>query len=165
VTWLIADMAAEHWLQVCRIYQEGIDTGLATFETQTPAWEKWDREHLSWARLIALGQGVIAGWAALAGVSARPVYSGVAEVSVYVGARWRGQGAGRLLLERLISESERHEIWTLQAGIFPENESSIRLHQRCDFREVGIRRRIGKLHGVWRDTVLRERRSNVAGAA
>jgi L-amino acid N-acyltransferase YncA len=86
-------------------------------------------------------------------------------VSVYVGARWRGQGAGRLLLERLISESERHEIWTLQAGIFPENESSIRLHQRCDFREVGIRRRIGKLHGVWRDTVLRERRSNVAGAA
>jgi L-amino acid N-acyltransferase YncA len=163
MTLLIAEMTPEHWLQVCRIYQEGIDTGLATFETQTPAWEKWDREHLSFARLVALDRDVVAGWAALAAVSARRVYSGVAEISVYVGARCRGQGAGRLLLERLISESERHEIWTLQAGIFPENENSIRLHQRCGFREVGIRRRIGKQHGAWRDTILLERRSDVVG--
>jgi phosphinothricin acetyltransferase len=113
--------------------------------------------------LVALSDQAIAGWAALSAVSARQVYSGLAEVSVYVAARWRGQGAGRRLLERLIIESEQNAIWTLQAGIFPENESSLTLHQHCGFRKVGIRRRIGQLNGVWRDTILLERRSDVVG--
>ena len=160
---VIADMAPAHWRQVRQIYQQGIDTGLATFETKAPSWETWDQGHLSFARLVALSDDTVAGWGALGAVSARPVYSGVAEVSVYVGARWRGQGAGRLLLENLVAESEKNAVWTLQAGIFPENESSIRLHRHCGFRKVGIRRRIARLHGVWRDTVLLERRSAVVG--
>ncbi len=160
---VIDDLTPTHWQQVCQIYQEGIDTGLATFERRAPSWEKWDQGHLPFARLVALADGVVRGWAALGVVSARPVYSGVAEVSVYVGANWREQGTGRLLLERLIAESEKNAIWTLQASIFPENESSIALHQRCGFREVGIRRRIAQLNGTWRDTVLLERRSEVVG--
>ena len=163
MAFLIADMSPTHWRAVRQIYQEGIDTGQATFETRAPSWEKWDQGHLSFARLVALSDQAIAGWAALSAVSARQVYSGLAEVSVYVAARWRGQGAGRRLLERLIIESEQNAIWTLQAGIFPENESSLTLHQHCGFRKVGIRRRIGQLNGVWRDTVLLERRSDVVG--
>lgn len=163
MTLVIEDMAREHWPQVRQICQEGIDTGMATFETGVPAWEKWNLGHLPFARLVALADGVVRGWAALGAVSERRVYAGVAEVSVYVGASWRGRGAGRLLLERLIIESETNAIWTLQAGIFPENESSLALHRRCGFREVGIRRRIGQLHGVWRDTILLERRSPVVG--
>ena len=163
MAFLIADLSVTHWQQVRQIYQQGIDTGLATFETQAPDWETWDRGHLSFARLVALADGSVAGWAALSAVSARPVYSGVAEVSLYVGAHCRGQGAGRLLLESLIAESEKNAIWTLQAGIFPENESSLRLHRHCGFRQVGIRRRIARLQGLWRDTVLLERRSDVVG--
>lgn len=163
VDFLIAEMSPAHWQRVRQIYQEGIETGLATFETEAPSWEKWDRRHLSFGRLVVLSGGTVAGWATLSAVSQRPVYSGVAEVSVYVGAHWRGQGAGRLLLEKLIAESEKNAVWTLQAGIFPENESSIRLHRHCGFRKVGIRRRIAQLRGVWRDTVLLERRSEVVG--
>ena len=160
---VIEEMAAAHWRQVRQIYQEGIDTGLATFETRPSSWERWDQGHLHFARLVALADGLVSGWAALAPVSARPVYAGVAEVSVYVGATWRGQGAGRLLLERLIAESEKNAIWTLQASIFPENESSLKLHRSCGFCEVGRRRRIAQLSGVWRDTVLLERRSITVG--
>jgi|SRR5450432_2919859 len=158
---VLQQMSHAHWEPVREIYREGIDTGLATFETRASDWEKWDQGHLPFARLVALSAGAVRGWAALGAVSARPVYSGVAEVSVYVGAGWRGQGTGGLLLDRLIAESEENLIWTLQASIFPENESSIRLHQHGGFREVGIRRRIGQLNGVWRDTVLLERRSTV----
>ena len=160
---VIAEMTPAHWGEVLQIYQEGIDTGLATFETRAPSPEKWDQGHLPFARLVALSDGAVRGWAALGAVSARPAYAGVAEVSVYVGGRWRGQGIGRLLLERLVSESERNAIWTLQASIFPENESSITLHQRCGFQAVGVRRRIAQLNGVWRDTILLERRSDVVG--
>ena len=145
------------------IYLEGITTGLATFETEAPIWEHWDAKHLPAPRLIAGDNEGIVGWAALSPVSARPVYAGVAEVSVYVSAAARGRGIGRLLLASLVIESESNGIWTLQASIFPENGASISLHQACGFREVGTRRRIGKLNGVWRDTVLLERRSEVAG--
>lgn len=163
VALVIENMSPAHWRQVRRIYQEGIDTGMATFETRATSWREWDRRHLPFARLVSLSDGSVTGWAALGAVSTRPVYSGVAEVSVYVGASWRGLGTGRALLEKLIAESEKHGIWTLQASIFPENESSISLHKHGGFREVGIRRSIGEMNGVWRDTMLLERRSEVVG--
>jgi phosphinothricin acetyltransferase len=157
-------MFSDDWAEVARIYLEGIESGHATFETDVPSWERWDAAHLPFARLVAIaGEGII-GWAALSRVSAREVYSGVAEISVYVADKSRGQGLGGLLLEALIKESESNGIWTLQASIFPENATSIRLHQRCGFREVGRRERIAKLRGVWRDTVLLERRSRIVGA-
>src|ERR1700687_4867262 len=139
MTLLIEGMALAHWQQVRQIYQEGIDTGLATFERHASSWEKWDQGHLPFARLVAVANELVRGWAALGAVSGRWVYSGVAEVSVYVGAHWREQGTGRLLLERLIAESEKNAIWTLQASIFPENVSSLALPRRCGLREVGIR--------------------------
>jgi len=162
---VIEEMDPAHWQQVRQIYQEGIETGLATFETELPSWEKWDEAHLPFARLVAIAQGLVQGWAALSAVSTRAVYSGVAEVSVYVSASWRGQGVGTALLKRLVDDSQKNGIWTLQSGIFPENVSSIALHESCGFRVVGTRKRIGKLHGIWRDTVLLERRSEVMGVA
>jgi phosphinothricin acetyltransferase len=151
------------WAQVAAIYREGIATGHATFETAVPTYEQWDRAHLDVARLVARQGETLAGWAALASVSQRHVYAGVAEVSVYVASASRGSGLGRKLLEALIAESERQGIWTLQAGIFPENTASLALHRACGFREVGRRTRIGKLSGVWRDTILLERRSPIVG--
>ena len=148
------------WLDVRRIYVEGLETGQATFETTPPAWKKWDASHLKSPRLVALVSGEIVGWAALSPVSARAVYAGVAEVSVYVAASSRGKGIGSRLLAALIVESEKAGMWTLQASIFPENHGSIALHKSCGFREVGRRERIGELNGVWRDTVLLERRAN-----
>ena len=162
---VIEEMDPAHWQQVRQIYQEGIETGLATFETELPSWEKWDEAHLPFARLVAIAEGLVQGWAALSAVSTRAVYSGVAEVSVYVSASWRGQGVGTALLKRLVDDSQKNGIWTLQSGIFPENVSSIALHESCGFRVVGTRKRIGKLHGIWRDTVLLERRSEVMGVA
>ncbi len=153
-------MTPAHWQEVQAIYLEGIATGQATFETDVPSWEEWNANHLPFARLIARSSGVTKGWAALSAVSTRRAYAGVAEVSVYVGAQYRAKGIGRALLERLIQDSEQNRIWTLQASIFPENLASIGLHKLCGFREVGFRERIGKLHGVWRNTVLLERRSN-----
>jgi L-amino acid N-acyltransferase YncA len=155
----IVTLTPEHWNQVREIYREGLRTGQATFETTAPSWEKWDAGHLPIARLLGISSEMVKGWAALSPVSARAVYAGVAEVSVYVGEQWRGQGVGRALLEALIDESEKNGIWTLQASIFPENEGSIALHKSCGFREIGRRERIGKLNGIWRDTVLLERRS------
>ena len=161
----IVTLMPEHWNSVREIYREGLQTGQATFETADPSWERWDAGHLPFARLLGISSespnGVVRGWAALSPVSARAAYAGVAEVSVYVGKRWRGQGVGRALLDALVVESERNGIWTLQASIFPENEGSIALHKSCGFREVGRRERIGKLNGTWRDTVLMERRSKV----
>jgi L-amino acid N-acyltransferase YncA len=157
----IRSLVVADWPSVCAIYLEGIATKLATFETSAPTWEKWDSNHLSFARLAAIAEneGRLAGWAALSPVSNRSVYSGVAEVSVYVAREFQGMGVGRALLERLIVQSEQNGIWTLQASVFPENESSLELHGSCGFREVGIREKIGKLNGNWRDTVLLERRS------
>lgn len=144
---------------VLAIYAEGLATGEATFETDVPTWAAWDAGHLPDCRLAARAGNTLAGWAALSPVSGRCVYAGVAEVSVYVAAAVRGQGAGGALLRHLVTASEAAGLWTLQAGIFPENLASVRLHERCGFRVVGRRERIGQLHGVWRDTLLVERRS------
>jgi L-amino acid N-acyltransferase YncA len=150
----------EDWPAVREIYSEGIATGNATFETELPDWEKWNRAHRPDCRLIVRKAEQVLGWAALSPVSARWVYSGVAEVSVYVAESARGRGVGKALLNALIEESEHKGIWTLQAGIFPENAASVALHKACGFREVGTRRRIGKLGPTWRDVFLLERRSS-----
>ena len=155
---------ADDWAEVSSIYQDGIATGQATFETQVPTWAHWDKNHLAAGRLVAASGERVIGWAALSHVSARVVYEGVAETSVYVSGDWRGQGVGRTLLEALVIESESNGIWTLQASIFPENEASLKLHEQCGFRVVGTRERIAQLNGIWRDTVLLERRSQVATA-
>ncbi len=152
-------MIPDDWEKVRAIYLEGIATGNATFETTAPSWEEWDSAHLAHSRLVARASSDIAGWAALSPVSRREVYAGVAEVSIYVKFTYRGQGIGRALLAALIAESEKHGIWTLQAGIFPENEHSLLLHKQAGFREVGRRERIGRMDGQWRDVMLLERRS------
>jgi L-amino acid N-acyltransferase YncA len=151
-------MNAGDWDHVLAIYLEGIRSGHSTFETDAPSWEKWDEGHLQIARLVMRDGETIRGWAALSPVSKREVYRGVAEVTVYVSESAHGQGIGRALLEALIAESEKDGIWTLQASIFPENVASVQLHLRCGFREVGRRERIAMLNGVWRDTLLFERR-------
>ncbi len=163
MSFTILPMLPEHWPAVREIYGEGIATGNATFETELPSWEKWDSSHRKDSRLVAVEAGSILGWAALSPVSARRVYAGVAEVSVYVAAQARGRGVGKALLQALIQESEANGVWTLQAGIFPENTPSIALHKNCGFREVGIRRDIGKLGDLWRGVMLLERRSTQVG--
>ena len=159
----IAEMRPADWPAVRAIYTEGIATGQATFETDAPEWAAWDAARLPAPRLVARIGAEVAGWAALSPVSTRRVYRGVAEVGIYVAAAQRGRGLGRALLAALIEASERGGIWTLQAGIFPGNEASVRLHKACGFREVGRRERIGRRDGVWRDTLLLERRSRVVG--
>jgi L-amino acid N-acyltransferase YncA len=157
-------MTRDDWQEVQTIYLEGIATGHATFETDAPSGEAWDQTHLPFARLVARHGEEVVGWAALSPVSRRRAYAGVAEVSVYVAQEHRGEGIGRALLEALIKESEQQGIWTLQAGVFPENAATIKLHKHCGFREVGHRERISKLNGIWRDTLLLERRSKTIGA-
>jgi L-amino acid N-acyltransferase YncA len=160
----IQAMTGDDGPAVLEIYRQGIATRNATFETETPVWEKWNAGHLPHSRLVARdGTGVL-GWAALSPVSNRRVYAGVAEVSIYIADESRGRGIGRALLEELIRQSEKNGMWTLQAGIFPENVASIRLHKALGFREVGRRERIGKLGDEWRDTVLLERRSKRVGS-
>jgi len=141
------------------IYAEGIATRNATFETEVPGWEAWDAAHLPRHRLVAVIGGRVVGWVALTAYSDRCCYEGVADLSVYVAGEVRGRGVGRALLERVAADSERDGIWTLQAGVFAENEASLALHRRCGFRLVGRRERIGRLDGVWRDVLLLERRS------
>jgi len=159
----IRDLRPEQWPEVAAIFQAGIDTGNATFETAPPSWGEWDRAHMPGLRLVAADDGRVLGWAALSRVSSRDCYAGVAEVSVYVAPEAAGSGVGRALLEALIARAENAGIWTVQAGIFPENAASLALHERCGFRVVGTRERIGQLHGVWRDDVLLERRSGRVG--
>ncbi|HKY59681.1 MAG TPA: GNAT family N-acetyltransferase [Gemmatimonadota bacterium] len=153
------------WPAVAEIYGQGIETGDATFETRIPTWEGWDASHLSAPRLVARHGDRVLGWAALSPVSERCVYGGVAEVSVYVAAGARGRGLGRRLLDALVEASEEVGIWTLQAGVFPENEGSLAVHRRCGFRVVGRRERLGRLGGQWRDVILLERRSPRVGVA
>jgi L-amino acid N-acyltransferase YncA len=160
----IDPMEPPDWPEVRAIYEEGVATGNATFETSAPDWEGWNAKHLEAARLVARRDGQILGWVALSPVSSRCVYSGVAEVSIYVAASARGQGVGKILLLAAVSASEEAGIWTLQAGIFPENLASIMLHRSCGFREVGVRMRLGQLAGLWRDVMLLERRSTIVGA-
>lgn len=147
------------WPAVCAIYLEGIATGQATFETDAPEWHEWDAAHLSQPRLAAEIDDIVVGWAALSPVSRRAAYVGVAEVSLYVAAAQRGRGIGRALLAALISQSEAHGLWTLQASIFPENSVSLRVHAAYGFRVVGRRERIAQHNGRWRDVYLLERRS------
>ncbi len=149
---------------VAQIYREGIATGNATFNTDAPSWEAWDRGHLPHSRLVAVEGDSVLGWAALSSVSDRCVYGGVAEVQVYVAAAARGKGVGLALLEGLTAASEANGIWTLQAGIFPENTASVTLHERAGYRLVGRRERLGQMNGRWRDVLLFERRSGVVGA-
>ena len=159
----ITGLLPEHWDAVREIYLQGIATRSATFQTEAPTWEEWDRGHLPNLRYVLLQVGQAAGWAALSPVSGRCVYAGVTEVSLYVHEDFRAKGIGKLLLQRLINDSEQAGIWTLQSGIFPENVVSIALHEKLGFRKVGYREKIGKLDGVWRDTILMERRSQLVG--
>ena len=163
MSFLIDQMQRPDWDEVREIYLQGIAGGQATFETEAPSWERWDSSHLAMARLVAREDGRLIGWAALSPVSLRRAYAGVAETSVYVTQDRRAAGVGRQLLAALISESERNQISTLQAVMFPENEASVALHRACGFREVGRRERIGKLDGQWRDSILFERRSRQVG--
>jgi L-amino acid N-acyltransferase YncA len=158
-TTTIAALQPEHWPGVARVYAEGIATRNATFETEVPSWEAWDSSHLAEHRFVALRQGEVVGWAAVSPVSGRCCYSGVVENSVYVAEAARGQGVGKRLLEELISSTEAAGIWTIQAGMFPENQGSVRLHEAVGFEKVGTHKRLGKLDGVWRDVLLLERRS------
>jgi L-amino acid N-acyltransferase YncA len=171
MSYVIRPLTADDWPVVREIYREGIATGNATFETELPAWEKWNTGHREDCRLVAVerdraasaAESEVLGWAALSPVSSRQVYAGVAEVSAYVAEAARGRGVGKALLQALIEGSEARGVWTLQAGIFPENAASIALHKACGFREVGVRRRIGRLGDVWRDVLLLERRSAKVG--
>lgn len=164
-------MHADDWPAVKAIYEAGIATGNATFESKAPSWEDWDRAHLQVPRLVvrmaAGAPGVpglsVMGWAAVVPVSGRCVYAGVGDLSVYVAPEARGRGVGRALLEALLRESEAAGLWTLQAGVFPENAASLALHRSLGFREVGVREKIGRMNGRWRDVILLERRSRAVG--
>jgi L-amino acid N-acyltransferase YncA len=166
---LIATMRDVHWAAVRAIYQAGIDTGHATFESAPPgSWEAWQQYHINELSLVALEDGAVQGWAALTATSGRCVYAGVAEVSVYVASEAKGRGVGRLLLSNLVARSEARNFWTLTAGIFPENAASIRLHESLGFERVGLRRKLGKMSfgpwaGRWRDVLALERRSSTVG--
>ncbi len=154
-------MLPEHWPKVSKIYKEGILTGMATFEKEIPGWEDWNNDHLKACRLIATINGDIVGWAALSPVSSRCVYGGIGEVSVYVSQEFRGNHIGEILLRKLIADSEKNELWTIQSGIFPENIASIKLHEKVGFRKIGYREKIGELDGIWKDNILFERRSKL----
>lgn len=160
---VIRKMTRRDWQAVRRIYEDGIASGDATFESRAPTWQEWDTSHLRDCRFVAGEAGRVVGWTALSPVSNRSVYAGVAEVSVYVSSGAHGRGVGTRLLRALVIESERKGIWTLQAGIFPENEASIALHKRCGFRVVGRRRKLGQMNGKWRDVLLLDRRSATVG--
>ena len=158
---VIEKMKEEDWDDVASIFREGIATGNATFYTEAPAWEIWDKNHLDDCRLVAKSKGRVIGWAALSPFSSKSFYAGVAEVSLYVTCSARGKGVGKALLNALIEESERVGIWTLQGRILRENLTSLTLCKKCGFRKVGYRERISQMNGVWRDVILMERRSKL----
>jgi phosphinothricin acetyltransferase len=155
-------MKTDDWPDVRAIYEEGLATGVGSFETAAPSWEQWDRARLPHSRLVARENAVL-GWAALSAVSQRACYAGVAEVGIYVAAAARGRGVGRALLEAIVESAESHGIWTLQGATIAENAASLALQARCGFRTVGRRERIAKRDGVWHDTILTERRSKKTG--
>ncbi|MCX2681721.1 GNAT family N-acetyltransferase [Galbibacter sp. EGI 63066] len=157
----IRSLIKNDFAAVSSIYLEGIKTGMATFETEVPTWEKWNASHLPFGRMVMVNGGEIVGWAAMSPTSNRSVYKGVAEVSVYVKASARGKGVGKALLLKLIKISEENGIWTLQSSIMPENTTSKNLHINCGFREIGYREKIGKLYGEWKDNIILERRSKL----
>lgn len=161
---IIDEMTKEQWDQVADIYLAGINTGKATFQGEVPTWENWDSSHLKECRLVLRQGDNIFGWAALTPVSSRCVYAGVAELSIYMGEKYRGRGLGKELLKAIVRLSEEKGFWTLQSGIIRENLDSIALHKSCGFREIGYREMIGKMSdGQWRDVVLMERRSKLVG--
>jgi len=160
--YIIEEMRATDWSQVADIYMEGIMTKIATFQNTIPSWEEWNKGHCESCRLVARAGDTILGWVALSPVSSRCVYAGVAEVSIYIGKQYQGQRVGTALLEKLVEMSEEYGFWTLQSGIIRENISSLNLHKKCGFREVGYRERLGKMdNGKWHDVVLVERRSKI----
>ena len=159
----IRSLSPEDWPLVQEIYQKGIETGNATYETQAPPVEIMKSKYLPAPQLVAEANGTVVGWGMLSAVSQRAVYTGVAEVSIYVDDSHKGQGMGKALLRQLVCESERLVFWTLQSSIFPENRASLTIHEQCGFRQVGYRERLAKRHGVWRDVILLERRSTVTG--
>jgi L-amino acid N-acyltransferase YncA len=159
----LRDIDHTNFDQVAEIYKQGIETGLATFQNDIPDWDSWDKSHLSNCRIAVFENNQMAGWASLSPVSGRCVYAGVAEVSVYIAAGQRGKGVGSLLLNQLIDQSEKAGFWTLQSGIFSENIASIKLHEKCGFRQIGYREKIGRKNGIWKDNIIMERRSKIVG--
>src|SRR5262245_36991655 len=157
----IRELREEDWPAVREIFEQGIAGRNATFETEAPSWDTWNRSQLDGQRWVAVEGGRVVGWVAAHSVSPRPCYRGVVEHSVYVDEEFHGRGIGRALLERLFESTEADGIWTIQTGVFPENEASLKLHERSGFRVVGTQERLGKLDGVWRDVVVLERRSEV----
>lgn len=159
----IEPISLTNYNQIAAIYKEGIDSGMATFETNVPIWNVWDAAHLSHSRIALYSDTAIIGWGALSAVSSRKVYRGVAEVSVYVALKYRGLGFGKKILLALIKSSEENGIWTLQSGIMSINKASIKMHLDCGFRVIGYREKIGKLNNSWMDNTILERRSKIIG--
>lgn len=159
----IRPMSEDDWPEVQRIYAEGIATGMATFQTDIPGYEAWDRGHLAPCRLVAEEEGRLLGWTVLGAYSSRFVYRGVAEISIYIASEARRRGVGYALLKRMIADSEVHGFWTLVAGIFKANDASRSLHAKAGFREIGVREKVGELRGTWHDVVVMERRSSTVG--
>jgi phosphinothricin acetyltransferase len=155
----IEKLTQNHWVEVVKIYQDGIDTKNATFRTQVPIWKDWNEVHHQHSRFVAIENNKVVGWCAVSPVSKREAYKGVAEVSVYASLNYLGKGIGNMLLEILITTSEENGIWTLYSSLFPENKGSVNLHLKKGFRKIGIREKIAQQDGVWRDTALYERRS------
>lgn len=160
----IEEMKESDWEQAADIYLDGIKTRIATFQTEVPSWEDWDKGHIKSCRLVAKAKDKVLGWAVLSPASSRCVYKGVAEVSIYIGNECKGQGVGTALLMHLIKESEKNGFWTLQSGIIAKNAASIALHKKCGFREVGIREKVAKMNDMeWMDVMFMERRSKITG--
>ncbi|HUT20634.1 MAG TPA: GNAT family N-acetyltransferase [Anaerolineae bacterium] len=160
---MIREARGEDGPAILAIYETGIATRNATFETAVPSWAEWDQRHHPHSRFVYEEEGQVLGWVALAPVSPRQVYRGVAEISIYLAPQARGTGVGTRLMQRAVASSEAHGMWTLHAALFPENKASVRLHEKCGFRRVGVRERIAQLDGEWRDTLVMERRSQVVG--
>lgn len=163
VTMEIRPITKDNFSEVVDIYKQGLATNIATFQNDLPQWEDWNKGHLDFCRISIYENNKMLGWTALTPVSSRCVYAGVAEVSVYIAQKERGKGIGKILLNELIKQSEANGIWMLQSGIFSENQSSIKLHEKCGFRMVGYREKIGKKNGIWKDNVLMEHRSKNIG--